>query len=847
MTSINVTECFIELTDSFNDYTLQFGDADSGVVVSNLTLRAPHGFSGSLKVNYQDSFSLKDFYAPTVTADISAYLFSANGNVSVDNATLRRLSLTGSNLAISNSHFTQIPPSSDDSTFFDSNIASATNSLPIRLQLNNITAAAESPSHPAGILWIGQMTTVIMKNVVVGHRTLLIAAPLADVSVQVANSILNFSALMQSSYHVSAVNFTAVDSQLFVKNDNSSESHALISRDRLGNSYMNFAILLHRVSLLATHPDLSSQPIVFFASESSGVTNCTLEVKGSTLSNVNFGDLMIVNATILDSVISNPDELTLTIQPSMEGLCISNVTAGAESYPSLPTVASSVLYASKFAVPPVINILFNDSSSLLDFSTCPRRTDIASLTLMLSATVAGDLGIYGNVSSFDEEVSAQLTLAAGSHLTLSSDSSLNSALIDSSAGRILFTPNLASPGSLGGNALSKIQFSDSSLGNLQIDWPSLNPLLLPTSDQPYVLAPSYTGFLDTGYRQYNGWSIRIYTGPGSSRDTVPLLYRYVRQTCAQSCSMPYDTSQCLNTKVCSCSNGWAGPNCDCSAALIPNATCSLGGGPVYLINGSLTIETSQSTAIPSGSTLIISGNLTVNGSLTLGEGAVVVAAGKLSANGNIAMTSTLHEFRFSGRCAVYSTTSIQAASMAFSKANKVSLVVDASSLTTDGSCVPPTPSNALDSYFNTTFASQTITTMESQASWNISFLTNRNPANPQKTRGLKFTHRILESRNLTGSSGTSSFILVTQTKSNACSNSVSTPGLLSLVVNPCSVTSGLPWYAVAIPLIVIVILIIVVLFAILVLKFGQDKILPWHQVIYNPFNPNRRVTLIDID
>lgn len=846
-TIINVTECFIELTDSFNDYAFQFGDVNSGILISNVTLRAPHGFSGSLSVIYQNSFTLRDFYAPALTATVTAPRFEMNGNASIYNSTLCRLELTGSNLAISNSQMTQIPPIPGGNDYLDFSITSTTNTLPIRLEMSNINAAPESPSHPAGLLWIGQLTTVIMKSVTVGHRTLLISAPLKDAQVEVTNSILNFSALIESSLHVSAINFTAVDTQLYVKNDNGSESHALISRDSDGSSYMSFALLLHRVSLMATLPDLSSQPIVFFASESTGQTNCTVEIKGSTLSNVHFGDLLIVNATLLDSIIINPDDLTFAIHSTMDGLCISNVTAGAGTYPNLPAVSSTVLYASTFAVPPVVNLLFNDSSSHLDFSACFRRTDIASLTLMFDITVVGELGVSRNISSKDLDADKQLHLASGSHLTLSSDSSLNSALIDSSAGRILFTPSLASSGSMNGDAFSKIQFADSGLGNLQINWPSLNPLLLPTSDQSYVLAPSYAGSLDTGYRQYNGWSIRIYTGTSSSRGTVPLLYSYIRQTCARSCSIPYDTSQCLNTNVCSCSNGWSGPNCDCSASLIPSATCALSGGPVYVINGSLTIEPSMSTSVPSGSTLIISGNLTVNGTLTLGEGAMVVAAGTMTANGNISVRSTLHEFRFSGRCAIYSTTSIQAASMTFSNANKVSLVVDASSLTTDGSCVHPTPSNALDSYFNTTFASQTITSMAPRASWDISLLTNRNPANPQKTSGLTFTHRILESQNLTGSSGISSSIVIIQTKSNACSNSATAPGLLSLVVNPCTVTSSLPWYAYAIPLIVIVILIIVVLVAIMVLKFGQDKILPWHQVIYNPFNPNRRVTLINLD
>ena len=63
-TTITVTNCDIELVGSFSGYAMLFGDINSEVFVSNLSLRAPSGYSGSLSMVYQDSIGRRNFPSP---------------------------------------------------------------------------------------------------------------------------------------------------------------------------------------------------------------------------------------------------------------------------------------------------------------------------------------------------------------------------------------------------------------------------------------------------------------------------------------------------------------------------------------------------------------------------------------------------------------------------------------------------------------------------------------------------------------------------------------------------------------------------------------------------------------
>lgn len=847
-TFINVTDCFIELVDFFDGYNLQFGDVDSGVSVSNLTLRAPHGFNGNLSFSYLDAIFIEDFIGPNTSINIETVWYTVKGNVSITNAIIRDVLAHGSHIHIYDTHFTRMTSKTNP---YDANIASVSQQDPLVVLLMNVSSDAESPSYPSSFLWVGELHTLYWSNVTVGHRSLLVSAPQGSSSLEIWNSQLNFSRLLECSQYSDTVNLTITSSSLIFKNDNSSESRAMISRDDTDLDWFSFLFLqLYSVDISSSNENITTNPLLLFSSASSAEMNCTLEIKRSTFRDVDFGTLRITNASVSDSIFKGPNNPTFIISEPIRELCLANVSTG--EHPSEVLAASqSALNAATFGLVPAVNVFFNtNATDLLSFTTCTRKVELASLILSSDVTLVGQIRIFGNISSvptqFKRQIvtSSTLGLSSGSSLTLSSSSAINSVLVDSTLGKVYFTPALGSSGSLPLGAFANIKFADSSLSNFQIDWPSLDPSLFPIGNRDYVLSPSYPTFIDTGFRKYNGWSVRIYTDTRSRA----LLYRYYRQTCSQSCAAPFDTNQCLNTDYCSCPNGWAGTNCSCYVASLPVGATCVSNSSDLVIAGPLNIDNTSSLSIPSQTTVTVTGDLIVDGTLIVGTGSSLITTGVLSANGLVYISAKLQEFRFSGRCVIYSNTNVQALALQFSNATKLSLELDASDLTTDGSCIPPTPANALDGYFNTTLSSLSTTVTASQAIWSISILLHGNPLITQDASRMNFQLQLLTSKNISSSKGSPSITIKTNVnKGSACPKTTKAPGLVYLIVSPCTATSSIPWWALTIPLIIIFSLVIILLIAIFIFKCGQEKILPWHQVIYNPFNPHRRVTLVDLD
>jgi hypothetical protein len=368
--------------------------------------------------------------------------------------------------------------------------------------------------------------------------------------------------------------------------------------------------------------------------------------------------------------------------------------------------------------------------------------------------------------------------------------------------------------------------------NWRIEWP-----LLPVLPEILKYYPFYNieagASLNTTTQSDSLWNI-TYT-----LNDTNIRYDFGIVPCNPACYLNHtdDSALCINKVICHCLAEWAGPVCECDQLHAPlDSFCDPAGGLNWLHNGDLHVQDIQFMEILPAYTLTVDGNVYIDGNVTMGETTSLVASGVVISNGTLKGLCKLKELRTSQGCIIYSTLNIQSLNMEFSNLSLIQLEFDVSDLTTDGSCVPPTPPDAMDSLVPSTFASLERTLMASSAQWTFTMDGGKNPANPQVLDKLSFSTRILTSGNRQTSEGTTSNLRTSTASSGSCSSAVNPVGAMTLFVSPCespgtpaAKSTGVKWYVYTIPIIAVVVIAAVIATLVFTVPAVRNVVLPYHK------------------
>jgi hypothetical protein len=465
----------------------------------------------------------------------------------------------------------------------------------------------------------------------------------------------------------------------------------------------------------------------------------------------------------------------------------------------------------------------NTGSSVLHLA-CP--------SVLPSMELKGTFQMIGKLHVKEQIISNQFAMFANGDIDtimiLGSVELINVAL-DMSIGGLLYTPTIP----LEGMKLTSSSVTISGSTELIVDW----PLSLGYAPQPsviYPICPSTHGVTTPTTSTYGEWSVATYF------NNSHLNFFYNPVPCNVDC-VSNATAICASTERCFCKSNWFGPLCDCDQTEAPDGVfCSIYGGQNWILDGTMFLPPDASVTLADDYTLNVLGDMRLDGNVSVGDGTVVIATGVIYSNGKLFGSCKLRELRLNGACIVYSTVSVQSFALEFSSLTEIELELDASDLTTDDSCVPPNPSDALDHLVNSTFAAFTHSVMSSNASWRFKLVGGRNSSNPQDLSKLKFKTQILTSGDISKSTGSTSKLLSETPNSGSCSNVVNPIGQMSLFVQPCDPNNNnnnnnpaskkkLAWYIIVAPIIGAVALIGAIILIVLKVGAVRSVILPYHK------------------
>jgi hypothetical protein len=452
--------------------------------------------------------------------------------------------------------------------------------------------------------------------------------------------------------------------------------------------------------------------------------------------------------------------------------------------------------------------------------TCP--SSMALVKLLDSMALNGSLTITEKLSS---DIPLALEMTTGSTLIFAASSSLRKVILDASKGSLIYFPTEPMEGLTNSVLNGVISPLPDDITRLKIVWPlNLPP---PTPGFEYPLFP-YSTMLTEEY-DFDSSSILL------QGNSTWLTWVYDTVACNPAC-LANATAICATSDRCVCEANWYGPLCDCDQSTAPPGVfCSIYGGRNWVLEGTMFLPPTASVNLTSSYTLNVIGDMHLDGTVGMNDGTVVVATGIIYSNGKLFGLCKLREFRHDGACVVYSTVSVQSYALEFSNLTEIELILDASDLTTDGSCVPPNPPDALDHLINSTFSAVAHSVMSSNASWTFRIVTGRNETNPQDLKKLSFETKILKSGDVGKSTGSTTNLLASSSGEDSCAGAVNPTGTMTLFVGPCAGASpkngskNVDWYIIAAPIIGVVLLVAVFILLVLKVDALRNAVLPYHK------------------
>jgi hypothetical protein len=270
------------------------------------------------------------------------------------------------------------------------------------------------------------------------------------------------------------------------------------------------------------------------------------------------------------------------------------------------------------------------------------------------------------------------------------------------------------------------------------------------------------------------------------------------------------TGNCILRDTCSCPLSLSGPHCECTLLGIPNnGFCNPLGGPNWIVNTSLTLDSFSSLTVPHGYLLSVDGDLTnEGGAILLSESSQVKVNGSITNNGTIQMDSTLHPtLHPDGHCSFLPTSSIIASQVSLQPFSHIQITMNANALPTDRQCDGEIASmQSLD---------------DSLLDGILEIIVQGSDESRMKTD-------VARSSNSTKSSNAGTLTVKTETP--GCPTVTQSPGIVSLFVQPCDPKNkkkSIPWYYWAAPVIAVVTIMIISAIIIVSVPKVRSKVLPF--------------------
>jgi hypothetical protein len=461
------------------------------------------------------------------------------------------------------------------------------------------------------------------------------------------------------------------------------------------------------------------------------------DVRQLLLRNVTTHNLAANFVVIASNTSTAPLSVTVTDCDIESGFDILNIRSNASNPYNLNISPSTNLKstASAITLGGSINLVTSLTLSHLSLS---EDTTLTGESLELSGLSSTGYALHLNTSS----------------ATLHPFTSLQASISISTETDLIYVPEGVSLG---------LQVEKLATASFGIDWrlPSL-----PSVSIPYLLStntPDGVSYHDhTGNNEYDvstSWEVA----------TGSTLFSFNPVPCDSRC-LPSHLSilECSSRLKCSCALSWTGDFCECDqTGLISGTVCSVRGA-IWNHTGDLITTSGISTNVPVNHTLIVEGDATINGNLTL-PGASLSVSGQASVNAGIKLSGKLRELRQSAGCIVYSTVHIYVEeALQIASNGIIEVELDVSELSLDGSCIPPQDSS-MDGLVSPLIVSKGAVNMASSSQWNIKLSGGAS----QNISLLLFTTRLLASGS--GSSGTSQHVNLEISSDVLCSEVVQSP------------------------------------------------------------------------
>lgn len=492
------------------------------------------------------------------------------------------------------------------------------------------------------------------------------------------------------------------------------------------------------------------------------------------------------------------------------------ISASSLDLPSAPIA----LYGNSFSSAAKLTSAAISLTNVTSFDALTNVT-VDSIQIIGNVTVSGIWEIHNSISGSASPSSIDFLVASAVQrptMTVYSISVKNVSLDLQAAASLSYTVTNATTGIQGPNATQgyAIYLSQAPV----VTWNEKSIGFLPALGTSYILASSLSSVPIQDYEFVGRYNYSIVQG--NDTHTANLVFGKV--SCPLACYSDYTLPACVDTRRCSCIASFGGPYCKCNMTGMPAAAeCSESGDPEWFFASSAVLS---SLTLPNAQSIVSNGDLDVTGAFNIPSGAQLTLAGALRLGGAVKIVSSTAWSVTSSGCHLITDAHIESRGLVLNATARINVTLDLSGISNNLIC------NATGASEFATFSSLGASSdLSPSAVIAVNFTSPGNFSKKDVMQALEsqlsVSLRLIDAAS--ASNAANPRVTVNGVDGSCTSTSTSTPGIVDLMVRPCStiVPSGAPsngkgskvlWWYWGIPVIVVGAILIVVLVVLLAVR-----------------------------